>query len=251
MTTTADSMGGGRPRNCRITRDPGREYDGSSCAARAAAGFVLRVALLVACSAASAEAQLVPFWDAERERWGYTGPDGEVAIEARFRGAGEFRDGQAPVEDGSGFFIIDERGTVVERIREHAAAAPNGFIPAPSADCAWKAAERFPGTGLECYIRQLGGDDPVSGGRIMRHPGPGERHSSVVVLRLRSGATIIERIGYEGFRRRVMLPGVTEEQAREWRRMLYPDAPVKMGCSESWTSGAVEGGAFIEQHAGC
>jgi len=37
----------------------------------------------------------------------------------------------------------------------------------------------------------------------------------------------------------------------EWRLKLYPNIPVKVGCSESWNTGIVPGGAFIEQVAGC
>ncbi len=62
---------------------------------------------------------------------------------------------------------------------------------------------------------------------------------------------VVERIGYEGFTRRVLLPGVSGEQALEWRLKLFPDVPVGDGCSESWNTGVVPGGAFIEQAAGC
>jgi hypothetical protein len=62
---------------------------------------------------------------------------------------------------------------------------------------------------------------------------------------------VVEHIGYEGFSRRVLLPGISAEQALEWRRRLYPDLPPKVGCSESWNTGTIPGGAFIEQVAGC
>jgi hypothetical protein len=35
-----------------------------------------------------------------------------------------------------------------------------------------------------------------------------------------------------------------------WRLKLFPDAPAGDGCSESWNTGIVRGGAFIEQSAG-
>ena len=62
---------------------------------------------------------------------------------------------------------------------------------------------------------------------------------------------VVEDIAYEGFRRRVLLPGISAKQALEWRLKLYPDMPVKAGCSETWRTGSIQGGAFIEQSAGC
>jgi len=62
---------------------------------------------------------------------------------------------------------------------------------------------------------------------------------------------VVEHIGYEGVTRRVLLPSVSAEQALAWRLKLYPDVPVRAGCSESWNTGIGPGGAFIEQAAGC
>jgi hypothetical protein len=73
----------------------------------------------------------------------------------------------------------------------------------------------------------------------------------VVLLRFPTGVVVVERIGYEGLGSRVLLPGVSAEQAREWRLKLFPDATERDGCSESWKTGTVPGGAFIEQTAGC
>ncbi len=86
---------------------------------------------------------------------------------------------------------------------------------------------------------------------ITINPSRGESSRSAVVLKFPTGVVLVEDIGYEGFTRRVLLPGVTPKQAREWRLKLYPELPVKAGCSESWNTGSVQGGAFIEQVAGC
>ncbi len=213
---------------------------------------ILQLAVLVlGFGAAASQAQLAPFRDSTQERWGYKRPDGSVAITPYYIGAGQFHEGRAPVEDDDGFAIIDELGTVVERIAVDAVVAAAEPVPPPSDTCAWSGAERFPSTGLECYVRQLRGSGPVVGGEIARRPTSGESFSSAVVLRLRFGVVVLEEIGYEGFRRRVILPGVGAGQVLQWRRTLYPDAPVKQGCSESWTTGTVRGGAFIEQAAGC
>ena len=207
--------------------------------------------LLLLLSAAAADAQLRPFRDPAKERWGYRRPDGSVAISPRYIGAGEFQDGRAPVEDSIGFAIIDLHAAVVERITPDSVVPGGNPVPAPSDTCAWSSADRFPSDGLECYVRELRASGPVLGGRITRRPPGGESSSSAVVLKLPSGVLVIEQIGYEGFRRRVILPGVSADQATAWRRKLYPDAPAKMGCSESWSTGTVRGGAFIEQTAGC
>ena len=100
-------------------------------------------------------------------------------------------------------------------------------------------------------MRQLRGSAPVIGGEINIRPPGGESSRSAVVLKFPTGVVVVEDIGYEGFTRRVLLPGVSGEQALEWRLKLYPDVPVKVGCSESWNTGIVPGGAFIEQVAGC
>jgi len=213
---------------------------------------ILQLAVFVlAFGASAAEAQLVPFRDVAQGRWGYKQPDGSIVITPRYIGAGQFRDGRAPVEDSDGFAIIDSKGVVVERITGDSVAAGAEPVPPPSDTCVWSGAGRFPSTGLECYIRQLRGSGPVVGGEIARIPTRGEGFRSAVALRLRFGVVVIEDIGYEGFKRRVILPGVSTVQALQWRRRLYPDAPVKQGCSESWMTGTVQGGAFIEQTAGC
>lgn len=214
---------------------------------------ILRLAVFaIALGGADADAQLLPFKDAGDARWGYERPDGSVAIAPRYIGAGPFRDGRAPVEDSEGFAIIDSTGAVIDRITGDSVAGGVGPVAPPSDSCAWSGSEEFPSTGLKCYIRELRRSAPSVGGRITRTPPGGEGSSSAIALRLRNGVVVIERIGYEGFRRRVILPRVSAVQALQWRRRLYPDAPEKkMGCSESWTTGAVRGGAFIEQAAGC
>ena len=208
-------------------------------------------AFLLTLSATAAEAQLRPFRDRDKARWGYKRTDGSIAIAPRYIGAGEFTNGRAPVEDSIGFAIIDPNGAVIERITGQSVEASKDPVPPPSDTCAWSGSDRFPSVGLECYVRELSASGPVLGGRITRRPPGGESSSSAVVLKLSSGVLVIEQIGYEGFRRRVILPGVSAAQALEWRRKLYPDAPVKEGCSESWRTGPVGGGAFIEQAAGC
>jgi hypothetical protein len=100
-------------------------------------------------------------------------------------------------------------------------------------------------------VRQLRGSAPVIGGEITIQPAGSESARSAVILRFPTGVVVIEHIGYEGFTRRLLLPGVNGEQALQWRLMLYPDFPVRDGCSESWRTGAVPGGSFIEQAAGC
>jgi hypothetical protein len=100
-------------------------------------------------------------------------------------------------------------------------------------------------------VRQLRGSAPVIGGEITIRPPGGESARSAVVLRFPTGVVVVEHIGYEGFTRRVLLPGVSADQALEWRLKLFPDNPGRAGCSESWKTGIVPGGAFIEQGAGC
>jgi hypothetical protein len=48
-----------------------------------------------------------------------------------------------------------------------------------------------------------------------------------VILKLPSGVVVVEDIGYEGFTRRVLLHGVSREQALQWQLKLYPDLPEK------------------------
>lgn len=210
------------------------------------------VVMVLVLGGATAEGQLRPFRDRAQARWGYKRPDGSVAISPRYVGAGKFRNGRAPVEDSIGFAIIDHNGVVLERITRDSVMAGGGPVSAPSDRCAWSGSDRFPSLGLECYVRELRASGPALGGRIIRRPPGGESSSSAVVLKLPSGVLVIEDIGYEGFRKRVVLPGVSAAEAAQWRRKLYPDTPSnKIGCSESWSSGTVQGGAFIEQAAGC
>lgn len=200
------------------------------------------------------EGQLIPFLDWQQRRWGYEGPDGLVAITPRYLGAGEFRDGRAPVEDADGFAIIDLTGVVTDRISSDSVSVAAEPVRPPSDSCAWSGSDRVESTGLECYLRELRGSGPVVGGAITRTPPGGPyKSSSAIALRLPSGVVLIEQIGYEGFTRRVLLPGVHPAHALQWRRALYPDTPKtnEGGCSESWTTGAISGGAFIEQAAGC
>lgn len=214
----------------------------------ALAALVLSVLL----GSARAQDLPVPYRDPQLGQWGYKRSDGSVVISPRFVGAGVFREGRAPVQDADGFAIIDTTGRVVERIVTDSVSASGGPIPPPAAACAWTGppASSF-STGLQCYVSQLRGAVPVIGGQITIRPLGGEGSRSAVVLKFATGVIVVEDIGYEGFSRRVLLPGVSREQAREWRLKLYPDIPEKIGCSESWSTGIVPGGAFIEQRAGC
>jgi hypothetical protein len=200
---------------------------------------------------AGAQEQLVPFRDPKLGKWGYKRPDGTVAIPPRYVGAGLFRAGQAPVKDADGFATIDDMGRIVQRIVIDSVSAPAVPIPAPADTCAWSASAPFPTTGLQCYVRQLRGAAEAIGGEITIRPPGSESARSALILKFPTGVVVVEDIGYEGFIRRVLLPGVSGEQALQWRLKLYPDRPAKMGCSESWNTGVVPGGAFIEQVAGC
>ena len=200
---------------------------------------------------ARAQVQLLPFRDPSQGQWGYKRPDGSVAIPPRYLGAGVFREGHAPVKDADGFALIDATGRIAQRIVIDSVSASAVPIPAPTDACAWSASAPFPTTGLQCYVRQLRGSAAVIGGEITIRPPGGESSRSALVLKFPSGVVVVEDIGYEGFTRRVLLPGVSREQALQWRLKLYPDLPVKDGCSESWNVGVIPGGAFIEQRAGC
>jgi hypothetical protein len=214
---------------------------------------------------ARAQGPLVAFLDPIRGLWGYQRPDGRVVIPTRYLGAGVFREGHAPVEDADGFAIIDDTGRVVERIATDSVSAVARPVPPPADTCAWPASAPlpntgrpfppagllFPSAGLQCYVRQLRGSAPATGGEIIIRPPGGESSRSAVVLKFPTGVVVVEHIGYEGFRRRVLLPGVSAGEAIEWRLKLFPDNPGRTGCSESWSTGVVRGGAFIEQAAGC
>ena len=208
-------------------------------------------ATLFLLGAAHAQDQLQPFRDSRLEQWGYKRANGTVAIAPRFVGAGVFRGGRAPIKDAQGFAIIDVTGRITQRIDVDSVSASAAHISPPADACAWTPTAPFPTTGLQCYVRQLRGTAPVLGGEIAINPGRGESSQSAVILKMPSGVVVVEDIGYEGFTRRVLLPGVSGEQARQWRLKLYPDLPEQDGCSESWTTGDVPGGAFIEQGAGC
>jgi len=210
---------------------------------------VLAVSLLQPES--SAQEQLVPFRNPSQGQWGYKQPDGRVAIPPRYLGAGVFREGHAPVKDGDGFAIIDDTGRVVERIATESVSPSAVPIPPPADACAWSAEAPFPSPGLQCYVRQLRGSAAVIGGHITITPSGGEASRAALILKFPTGVVVVEDIGYEGFRRRVLLPGVRHDEALQWRLTLYPELPAKDGCSESWSAGTVPGGAFIEQVAGC
>lgn len=200
---------------------------------------------------ARAQDELLPFQDSEHGQWGYKRPDGSLAIPPRYQGAGVFHHGQAPVKDADGFAMIDATGRIAQRIVVDSVSAPAAPIPPPADACAWSAAAPFPTTGLQCYVSQLRGSAAVIGGELTIRPPGSESSRSAVILKLPSGVVVVEDIGYEGFTRRVLLPGVSRERALKWRLELYPDLPAKVGCSESWDVGVIPGGAFIEQRAGC
>lgn len=208
------------------------------------------ISTVVLASALRAQDPLVPFQDSDRGTWGYRRADGTVVVPARYVGAGVFRNGYAPVQDSAGFAIIDETGQVADRIGIDSVSPSAKSVAPPAADCAWSGSGPFPSAGLLCYLRQLRGDAPAVGGEITIRSGRGESSRSVVVMRFANGVVAIENIGYEGFTRRVLLPA-SVEQVVEWQRRLYPDLPPKGGCSESWSTGSIPGGAFIEQVVGC
>ena len=200
---------------------------------------------------ARAQEQFVPFREPSEAKWGYKRPDGRVAIPPRYLGAGVFREGHAPVKDGDGFAIIDDTGRVVERIMTESVSPSAVPIPPPADACAWSAAAPFPSTGLQCYVRQLRGSAAVVGGHLTITPSGGESSHTALILKFPTGVVVVEDIRYEGFTRRVLLPGVSHDEALQWRMKLYPELPTKDGCSESWNAGVVPGGALIEQRAGC
>lgn len=200
---------------------------------------------------AMAQEPLVPFRDPAQATWGYKRLDGRVAIPPRYLGAGLFREGQAPVKDREGFAIIDGTGRVVRRIATDSVSPSAAAVPPPADACAWSATASFPSAGLQCYIRQLHGRAAVIGGHITITPSRGESAHAALILQFSNGVVVVEDIRYEGLTRRVLLPGVGLDEALTWRRMLHPDLPARDGCSESWHSGVLLGGAFIEQVAGC
>ena len=113
-----------------------------------------------------------------------------------------------PIKDGDGFAMIDDTGRVVQRIVVESVSASAVPIPPPADACAWSAAAPFPSTGLQCYVRQLRGSAAVIGGQIAIRPSGGESSRATVILKFPSGVVVVEDIGYEGFSRRVLLPGV-------------------------------------------
>jgi hypothetical protein len=191
--------------------------------------------------------QLTPYRDSHQQLWGYRDSSGAIVVPPRFFGAGDFADGRAPVEDSTGFALVDTRGQIIERVRRDSVVgqAP----PSPPPHCTSADLRGFPSEGLQCYAEALR-TSPAVGGVVVRRTGS-ESASSAVFYRFDSGVVLIEERGYEGFRRRLLLPGVSAAEAAQWRRLLYPDVDAKLGCSEHWTSGAVLGGAYIEQHGGC
>lgn len=216
---------------------------------RLLAGLVLLVIGAGVMAELQAQEQPRRFRDA-KQLWGYRNAEQRVVIEPRFIGAGEFRGGQAPVKDAEGFALIDATGRIVRRFALDSIGAPLKPIPPPANACAWSPSPDF-SKGFACYVKQLRGSAPVVGGEIAIHPQRGEGFRMAIAMQLANGAVVVEDISYEGYLRRVLLPGVTEASAREWQEKLYPEQPMKDGCSESWTSGAVQGGAFIQQQAGC
>ena len=196
------------------------------------------------------QGQLTPFRDPARGLWGYRTAAGSIAIRARFVGAGNFVEGRAPVEDSGGFAIIDQAGRVVERIRADSVRTTGAELAPPPDECAWPRLSDFPSGGLQCYARALRRGSSAVGGALTRRTG-GEGASAAIVHRFESGVVMVEEQGYEGFRRRILLPGITPGEAARWRVQLFPDRPPRLGCGEEWSSGAVPGGAFIEQRAGC
>lgn len=202
-------------------------------------------------AAANAQSQLVPFRDQKQGTWGYKSADGRDAISPRYIGAGEFRSGRAPVKDADGFAIIDESARIVERIATDRVSATAIPVPPPGAACAWKGPTPLFSTGLQCYVRQLRIATPFIGGDIAINPNRGESFRAALIQKFSNGVVVVEDIGYEGFIRRVLLPGVAAEQAHQWRLRIYRGVPSKEGCGETWSTGTIEGGSFIEQSGGC
>jgi len=200
-------------------------------------------------------AQPVPFSDPSSHLWGYKDDKGTIVIPPRYSGASQFNKGRAAVEDDSGFTIINEQGEIIERISKDAVDAAPRPLPPPSNRCAWSGTARFPDVspsrGIDCYIKQFQGRGPSFKAEIIRQVESGEGWSRVAVSRFANGVVYIHDQGYEGSRKRLLLPGVSAMNAKLWQQKLYPDAPLQYGCSEEWTSGVINGGAYIEQAYGC
>jgi hypothetical protein len=212
--------------------------------------LVAPIALLLV--AAVAEAQLRPVRDSRTERWGYLRADGTVAISPRYVGAGQFRNGRAPVEDSIGFAFIDRMGAVVERIVNDSATATAEQVPPPAGRCSGPFDRDGTRSSLECFVAQLQQGAPIVGGEISRNPVRGESYSSSAVRKIRYGVIVIERRGYEGATVRMLLPRVSAELALQWQRTIRPDLPKHFdGCAESLTSGPIRGGAYLEYSHGC
>lgn len=212
---------------------------------------VISILAVVCVHAPAVEAQLTPFKDSETRLWGYEAPDGTVVIDPIYFGAGEFRDGLAPIEDNEGLGLIDEDGATVARTAK--SSLPSGIepVPAPSDECAWSESDPFPSKGLDCYVAQLSGPEPIARWRVVREEARPEGGFSVSFLQLEVGAVFIEYSGYENRDRVLLLPGITAEEAARWQQALYPNRRVSPGCSENWISRAIEGGALIQQSWGC
>lgn len=202
-----------------------------------------------------ATAQPIPFKDPLHHLWGYKNESGTIVIPPRYSGAALFNKGSAVVEDGNDFVVINEQGTVIERIAIDAVEQTSRPLPTPDQSCAWSGIARFPAvppsTGLDCFVKQLRGSGPSFKAEVIRQTESGEGRSQVTVYRFSSGGVLIHDQRYEGSRKRLLLPGVSPEQAKEWQQMLYPDAPIPDGCAEYWDSGAIKGGSYIEQAEGC
>jgi hypothetical protein len=204
---------------------------------------LIRAALGMFFVASASEAQLKPFRDSTSKLWGYKRADGSVAILPRFVGAGDFRNGIAPVRDPLGYALIDPSGGELERFyRDRVGASPDS-IPPPIASC----------RNLDCYIFQMARRAPYLGGEIVIDPSPRKgRSRSAFVQKIPNGVVVLKDSAFNGATVRVLLPGVTAAQAREWRRSIRSYRTSRLdGCYEYMESGPVRGGAYIESRRGC
>lgn len=205
---------------------------------------LIRAALGLSIAAFEVDAQLKPFRDSKSKLWGYKRENGKVAILPRFVGAGNFRNGIAPVKDRRGYALIDPTGMELEHFsRERVGRAPDS-IPPPLESC----------RNLDCYIFQMARRMPVLGGEIVIDPSPRKNvGQSAFIQKLPNGVVVIKDSAFGGSTVRMLLPGVSAAEARRWRRSIRPSTSTRRqrGCYELMGSGPVQGGAYIEMRRGC
>ncbi len=194
--------------------------------------------------ASAADAQLRPYRDSTSLLWGYKRTNGSVAIAARFVGAGNFRNGIAPVRDRRGYALIDPTGMELERFSRERVGPTSDSVPPPLESC----------RNLDCYIFQMARRTPYLGGEIFINPSRREQSNhSAFIQKIQNGVVVIKDSAFGGATVRVLLPGVSPAEARRWRYGIRPRRTTRrgQGCYELIESGAVHGGAYIEMKRGC